>query len=278
MSININKQEYIQSINVKPFIEWIKNSIASKNQFDYKPKKVWSKGSLSAIALDYSWPGIGNGTFEENNNYIKLLSNELKTAFEAGDEKKAFCSCIKVLEWGGVQNGAHGIAVLFCEGRLIETIKAGLSELLKEDVFISSFDNKFRMNASFTKIYSLISNDPFIIYDSRVAAGLGVLAKEYWLAQHPTNRNGSFPNELMFVRLEDRSTVNRDASDVSNDITFPKIRAHHKERWHAQWNVYANWIVGEVITDINNFANQKSLLDKSRALEAALFMIGKETK
>ncbi len=278
MTIKVNKQEYIHSTNVKPFIEWIKHSIASNNPFDYKPKNAWSQGSLSSIALDYSWPGVGNGTFEENNNYIKLLSNDLKKAFEEDDEQKAFCSCIKVLEWGGVQNGAHGIAVLFCEGRLIETIKAGLNELLNEDVFISNFDKKFRMNASFTKIYSLISNDPFIIYDSRVAAGLGVLAKEYWLAQHQTNKNGCFPNELMFVRLEDRSTVNRDASNVSQGITFPKIKAHRKERWHAQWNVYANWIAEAVIADMNSFANQKTLLDKSRALEAALFMIGKETK
>lgn len=276
--MKINKKEYIESRNVSPFIDWLQDAIKTNRGFDFKPKKSWEKASLSTITQEYSWPGIGNGSFEENNNYIKSLSKKLRTAFESGNEKDAFKTCIEVLEWGGVQNGTHGIAKLFCEDRLIKTLNESLTELLKNEVSLSSFDHKFRMNASFTKIYSLISDIPFIIYDSRVAAGLGVLAKEYWLSHDGNVRSDTFPEELKFVRLEDRSTLNRNASDFPNGVVFPKIKSHHKERWHAQWNVYANWITEEAIKDLSTFSNQSSLLDKSRAFEAALFMIGKETK
>jgi len=62
---------------------------------------------------------------------------------------------------------------------VVELLEDAAFELASETVYIKLFSRgQLRMNAAFTKVYSLIMDD-FLIYDSRVAAALCMIIVHY---------------------------------------------------------------------------------------------------
>jgi hypothetical protein len=134
--------------------------------------------------------------------------------------------------------------------------------------------SQLRSNAGFTKIYSLLFDD-FIIYDSRVAAALGMLVVRY--CQDSKRRD--VPEDLCFAVMSGQSKALRNPSTL--EFRFNKCPSTGSAQWceHIWSNVRANWILS---TAVRETAFAKAVHDDSqtfpvtplRALEAALFMIG----
>lgn len=208
----MKKKEYIENYQVQEFVIYFTGLLLAdesnnqyKKSFYYIPhtdeKKSGQKGkwgTLTDAALEYSW---SKKNVDVNNAELKCISKQLKRTFSSSLEKEALCACIDVIDWGGVQNGAHGIVKLYCENRLIKSITDAIDNLNHEEVLLDGFfatnggRQKYRMNASFTKIYSLLSVSPFIIYDSRVAAAFGLIVKRFCL-----ENNIVLPELLGFAR------------------------------------------------------------------------------
>jgi hypothetical protein len=179
------------------------------------------------------------------------------------------------LEWGGVKNGAYGVAKSYCNGKLISSITNALAALTPDadtQLDLNGFcdkDESFIMNASFTKIYSLLSEQPFIIYDSRVAAALSLIVSNYWINVRQDNE--VLPNYLRLACLEGRAEKeSRCASDEEKNIIFRNVNGNNET--HALWNVRANWIIESALIQAN--LPEGDIIQNMRELEASLFMIG----
>lgn len=296
-----SKELYLNNEEVKSFIVYLNGLLCLQLNGEYAefshsyPKKnegpdgSWRCNNFKDALDKYDW----HGNFDENKKVLDGLSIALKEAVDSNNEKEAFRTCVKVLEWGGVRNGVHGVANLYLNDDLIRNIKAAVDVLTSDNVDLSLFSNekaiyeneqedlivqnatsvmgvlpqsRFRMNASFTKIYSLLSKKPFLIYDSRVAAALGLIVKRYWKTDHSQEK---LPAEISFSYPEGRGG-NRNASDGL--IVFKKVS---NEIQHAKCNIRANWIVEAALKNSDfSLKSTDDITTKMRAIEAALFMIG----
>ena len=220
------KTEYLNLPCVKGFVDYIRSIEESKslnhsyNVVDVRWEKypnVNNKGSVVHInslqnALDqYFWPTIvededydedkvsfGTASFEDNAKVLLNLKKLLRNALDTNDKDAVFVQSIKILNWGQVYRGAVGWLIERYEvGTLVSDIKSAI-EILDGDKSdrLSAFQKQeLRIDSGLTKVYSLGSNNS-IIYDDRVGAALGLLARGY-LSKVGWN---SVPPELNFMR------------------------------------------------------------------------------
>lgn len=277
----MSKYDYLNDNNVSGFIEYLSKLDTFKHHYNITKKSntawiehnnrksAWSCDSFDSAKNQYFW---NNKDFDTNEKELNQYSLELQAAIKGKKDKDALCKCLDIANWGGVTNGAYGIARLYCNGNLIQTLNEALDALTPDDsvyLDLSGFlDGRFIMNATLTKIYSLLSEKPFIIYDSRVAASLGLLVKKYWLDSRTNSE--VLPGQLAFACLEGRAvSAVRDASDETKGVIFRKVR---NDVTHALWNVRANWVIEAALR--RKGVKEDELIKKMREIEAALFMIG----
>ena len=95
----------------------------------------------------------------------------------------------------------------------------------------------YRSNAEYTKIYALMKDD-FVIYDSRVAAAIGILVVLY--CEDPNRDLPSVPDNLRFGRTNASGEDNRNAGRGA--YSFP-VCAYSNPSIHALSNWRANAVV-----------------------------------
>ena len=123
------------------------------------------------------------------------------------------------------------------------------------------------MTAGLTKVYACLT-DEFVIYDSRVGAALGLLARTF-----ATETELDDP-DLDPIRFPwgsgntSSKTANR-RNPSALPYSFPKYK---NERMHAEWNLRASWLLSQVATDLDLAVAPG--VPPLRQLEAGLFMIG----
>jgi DNA helicase-2/ATP-dependent DNA helicase PcrA len=216
----------------------------------------------------YAWKKQG---YPANQLLLNGIANNLQTAITENDLYKA---CLDCLAWGAggkqftlytanrdwlwVKKSQTLLSTLFDDSH------AQLSNIQPD---LIGFKHKlYRMNSGFTKIYALKYPD-FIIYDSRVAAALGLLVHRYC----QDNRLNQVPANLAFhwsgTQKRNPSFGNYQFSRLNND-----------SKKHAEWNIKANWVLNAVVA---RTAENKEIpfwgvsADQClRALEASLFMVG----
>ncbi len=233
------------------------------NGFDINPQY----NSLQQARGEYWW---GKGAYADNTATLTILEDALRNALTARDSAALENSIFQVFDWGGVSREGnprdenrpwvrrHRIA-----GTLITQINAGINYLSQDDTAFSEreFDGMgLRMNASFTKVYSLLING-FPMYDGRVGAALGLMVR-LWAE---TNDKPSIPASLNFPWGAGQGNNPRNRDPSSTPYTFLELESHAP---HAYWNMLAGWILSEVATNLDDV--------QLRDLEAALFMIGYE--
>ena len=271
--------------HVPEFIGWLATELDSKTLFkheyvDRRTGAKWSCDSLYGAYQAYAWNHPGNARLSfnpgvdaaSNSNALEALRDDLLAA--GSDDELMLQGALDVMAWGGVTAGnaewlkANKVGL----GRQVQEVKAAL---LKKDRNAPILrDKRLRFNAGMTKIYSLICPD-FVIYDSRVAAGLGWLVVRYCqakgLAQVPEGLN--FPWAGAKEGANTAAPKNRDPS--VGTLRFKRLRSGSH---HARWNLNANWVLSQVACHVLNAKNPFRVgatpAQTLRAIEQALFMIG----
>jgi hypothetical protein len=287
----LSKTLFLESDDVKGFIEFLKQYVSGNYAFGHSYLDRDTNTRLDFWSVfdafeKYSYPiakkfreeDSGDfRSFEANARVLKRLQNNIKKAFKSRDSTGLLDSSIEVLEWGGVagtrnlDSDSPGNWVWLQRNH---PFGDGLAEAYQEAqaVFLSDepcLDDVRRSNAGFTKIYSLLFRN-FIIYDSRVAAALGLFVVRYCIVKGLDK----IPSELDFGWMEFRGENRRDASVGS--YKFSRIGNNHQR--HASSNIRANWIFEQVLptsaVPSGELFEKLPEAERMRALESAFFMIG----
>jgi hypothetical protein len=213
--------------------------------------------SLWHAARIYRWKG---NSLAKTGAMLSGLANRLRSAYLT--TPSAFAKASEdVLRWGGVYQH-NGPWILANAAGLVASV--GTVTLLHHPSAwpMPTPLPPARMNSGFTKIYALQLNG-FIIFDSRVAAGLALLVLIY------AHQTGCIPPIAQDLCVMAGRAGQRTAAGF-------KMRANEAD--HLRANLAANWLIEQVFSKQAALRGQwkahTSGSDEYRALEAALFMLG----
>ena len=274
--MNMNQEEYLQTPCVVEFINYLANTVSNANglgrrrYFDLDRKCNVELGSFEDAYKKYCWNGRNASETEKE---LGNLSALLRDAYDRENLHDFLKSCYDVLDWGGGGN-LRVSNIDWMVGKkddVINAIRMAIGEFTKPNPNLARFDGKeLRSNAGLTKIYSLLEPNKIVIYDSRVAAGLGMLISGFFRQE----KLDGLPEELSICWMpakegkKQQYTKNRDPS--YHNCKFQRCAVDHSR--HAKSNILANWILAKVLEYLRreNPNNQWTL----RKLESALFMMG----
>lgn len=276
----MNKTEYLSDPFAEKFIHWLSNNldtgVTKHSYINSTQKKLWSCDSIFDAYQKYYWkfPAIpsyrinAGSTFEESKNALKVLQMSLINSIQK-NQIEDVCEATKaVMAWGGVkykninwlENNKNSLPGILTE------VKIALNGNSTDAYPIN--DKNLRFNSGMTKIYSLIC-DKFIIYDSRVAAALGLFINKFC----SESSLQKVPDSLAFPHMPAKGSHCRNPSN--KNFHFPILRTGSH---HAIWNLKASWLLDAILTHENSRNSGFNQMGeyKLRALESALFMIGYE--
>lgn len=313
--MTVTKDGYFGSKVVQDFLQFLSGYVHGNERFhhEYRDRQRgsnWDCDSVFGAYENYSYPlltqfrvgsSADHNSFAANATVLEKLSEELRQAYgaflgkntvkQAESGKKLLKASQQVFVWGGVA-GPKEKKVTKTTGNYLwleetfplgqglrEAYEKAYSILCSERPNLSEVGKdgtqKVRSNAGFTKIYSLLF-DNFIIYDSRVAAALGLFVVKFCSEGKYT----SVPDELNFGWMppkEDKKTTSpkkRDASVANSSYDFDRANTEAKHAWS---NIRANWIFSCLLEKCpfgSLFASLPNKQARVRALESAFFMIG----
>lgn len=224
----------------------------------------WYCNSIKEAAERYSWTGNDAARDFEN------LSSTLNNAVRNNDEDAVARICLEIFKWGGVGKNSNDRSVLWLEKQrrhreLCDGLLEACSLLQDMRSDLSRFDGDcLLMNSAMTKVYAALKPSKLIIYDGRVGAALGLLARHYL---HSIKYDGALPEELQFPWGKARGVQVRDPSDER--FKFPQLFGQRKDMLHAEWMRRTSDLLRKVAITVSP-SSSCSLA----SLERALFMIG----
>jgi hypothetical protein len=276
----LNKGIYLQNSIVSDFCDFfclvLKGEELINHKTTIKDKKIPTGYDVSLDIqiledgfINYFWDRC---RYEDNSRKLIQITDHFNHArISSTDKSRLYFEAIdQCLLWGLGHGNAYKKNLEWAERNfehLPEIIEDGVRIINSDNPNINKFNNEIRMNAGYTKIFALICKNS-IIYDGRVGAALGLLAKKFVKKYSP--KIELMPQEICFPwgasKGKDR---NRNPSD--NFLKFPGLG--NKSIFHAKWNIQSNWIVEEALKRTQGVA-WVSHPDALRRIEAALFMLG----
>lgn len=232
---------------------------------------------LGDLLNAYIWQGKD---FEANERELVGYSESLRRAINERDDENVHDTCLKIMKWGGVystnfaKDGPRSQLAKELECRrasrsLAEWLTCSVEHLKKRD-FKPFEEGSCFSNSTMTKIHALADPDnSLIIYDGRVGAALGFLARTFLETtdgRRFLNSSGTVvPIELRFAFMAGRPSSKKKKRDPSEGkFKFRPYGVDHG--LHARCSYLAACCVGR---------SQKLLSKVSmRQIEAALFMLG----
>ncbi|MFK8328616.1 hypothetical protein M2D63_001175 [Pseudomonas sp. BJa5] len=279
------RQAHATLPHVPEFIGWLATELDSRTLFkhqyvDRRSGAKWSCESLYDAYRGYAWNHPGNARLsfnpgasaDSNAHALEALRQDLQAA--GSDDERVLQGALDVMAWGGVS--AHNAQWLKANkvglGRMVQDVKAALIKKDPDAPILRS--NTLRFNSGMTKIYSLVCPE-FVIYDSRVAAGLGRLVVQYCKAKGLTR----VPEGLNFpwaaAKEGENSTDPKNRNPSTGTLQFKRLRSGSH---HARWNMNASWVLSQVASHArcaaSPFRTGVTPAQTLRAIEQALFMIG----
>lgn len=269
-----DRAAYIAHNAVKSFVQWLEQATQS-DRFEHqwvsrKSNSTWSCTDLCDALAKYQWPFSAvaghppGSSYAESADVLNTLSANLAAA-SSGAQMVAACS--DVFRWGGVTNGnaswvtAHEAQLLPHVQQVKKDLQAHLTGSPAPNGMTiggSTLKPALRFNSGMSKVYSLMV-DGLIIYDSRVAAALG-MAVLRWAQQC---NNNVVPPELAFPWMPAKGAKGQ-APNRNPGGGLPRLNQADGQQW--AWSaLYASMLLSEV-SDYSGLT--------PRGLEAALFMIG----
>lgn len=223
----------------------------------------WNCRSLAEADLHYAWEPA------EEADSFETLAGDLQRALKADNEENLRSVCLKIFRWGGVAARRDDRSRVWVgqidRGPLGQRLNGVVEALLDENDPLERFDGKGAlMNSAMTKIYAACRPDQLVIYDGRVGAALGLIARRFLEKEkHP----GPVPTELAFAWGAARTpSINRNPS--TEQYIFPRLFGTKADERHAWQMRQASRLLRETVKQINQAAVTL------RNLERALFMIG----
>lgn len=169
----------------------------------------WWCESLSEARSHFSW--------SEGQAPFAVVSRRLQDALKKRSALTVREACLEVFRWGGVARSPRDRSQLwvdaaFKSGSLIEGIEAAVSYLKACEKRTNPFEaDGLLMNSAMTKVYAAADTTfQVIIYDGRVGAALGLLARCFL----EERRVELVPDDLAFLwgPAQGKNPVNRNPS------------------------------------------------------------------
>jgi hypothetical protein len=238
-------------------------------------RQIWTVRSLSEALEKYFWPP---GDFALNREKLNELRDSLLKAIQERNDRLAECLVYKIFNWGGVSLAKDGASRTWVgkqarKQALCSELDRAVQLLKRTDAPLDDFrPGALRMNSSMTKVYALADPEQFlIIYDGRVGAALGHLARLY-LEQ---SGQGTVPEDLRFRWGAKQPPPPRGQIDPRNPsrgrYVFPALFSPYPyDLQHAEMVRQGSVLVSECVRLIMSPRSRVS----PRELEAALFMWG----
>jgi len=232
----------------------------------------WFCGSLAEAAQNWSWTEIpGRPTFD-------TLAVALQQAIANDDQMRAQQVCFELFAWGNVARQADDASRLWVQhqaaaGTLTDSLAQAVDLLSPSaQAPLAPFhQDGLLMNSATTKLYAAAARDGRVaIYDSRVGAALGLLARKFLEEQdvdgvpEPLHYRWGPPQSAAQVaaRTRDPSTARHVFLQLPNGGRSHGIRAALSRQ--------ANQLFDAVCQRLQEQGHACTFLD----LERALFMIG----
>lgn len=283
----MTKQQYLKSPIVKEFTEWLSTTLSNVYTHNYLINANgpannawiafnigvnWNCTSIFDAYQRYHW-GDEYCDFDTNSAILDTLKKVGKYGLQNNNNDIVSMYCLNVFEWGGVRGNDKYINNYQPTNGFVNILNEISSGIINLDPLVFN-DNitspNIKLNAGFTKVYSLLIKD-FIIYDSRVAKALCKLISEFLTSKNQPGNNNVDPL-LAFKIPRGRNDVGGNLI-INNRFSFQLF--NNNNSYHQVSNIRASWILKEVlrVSPISPF-NTLPINKRLRALEAALFMIG----
>ncbi|MCL2500755.1 MAG: hypothetical protein FWE90_10560 [Defluviitaleaceae bacterium] len=257
------KDDYLSTKAIIQFIDWIESILDVPRSFNHsyhhiKENKRYTFENLFEAYKKYDW---------KRKHTIEELSITLKKSLIGLDEQACLNTCNMILEWGGVKNMGNIKRLSILSPNLCAYLLAIRERMAMNLPLQDYFTPEIHMTSGFSKIYSACV-DEFIIYDSRVAASLGLLVRTFCI----NYKLQVIPHELKFAWSNGRGRKTRNPS--FDGYSFPKIKIHKKNEY-LENNIKANWLLSKITNSTKSkFASIEPHDHRLRALEKSLFMLG----
>lgn len=227
----------------------------------------WSIDNLKSALEQYWW----KGNFEDTELKIKKFREDWENAKLQNDLNADSDLVIKIFKWGGVYN-CYTKKSVDDTPDIFKKIKDSIITLSNDAGETDSFHKHGHyMNSAYTKVYGILDNR-FIIYDGRVGAGLGLLARSFLPTVADKVKHEELVSLLAFPFKKERASkrnyipLNESSRNASNDFYKFTLLGDHCH--HAKWMLRASWITEKVIERLGLPGVS------SREFESALFMVG----
>lgn len=278
------KQPYATLPHVAEFTQWLTVQLESETKFnhsyvDRRSGAKWTCTSLYTAFTAYNWNHPGNKRLSYNpgsssaSNDIAL--NALRSDLIAAgiDDQKMLNATLDIMAWGGVSArnakwlSEHRVGL----GRMVRDVAAAIN--LEEPDSPTLTAKALRFNSGMTKVYALLCPD-FVIYDSRVAAALGLLVVRF-CQEHKLS---TVPAGLAFPWAAAKESATSVAPKRRNPSTGSlKFKGLRSGSHHALWNIRASWVLSQAVKALasdNSFRSGQTIEQSLRNVEKGLFAIG----
>ena len=273
----MTKEEFYDDPDVQEMACWMAKRFKSgleHSYYDRGKKCNWSCNGLYDAFLKYEWKGTD---WENTKEELDAFRHHLREACKTGDTGRIVPVCKCILRWGGVERGnkkylENHKSFIVQELQHMKGLLCNDETPSKQNLCTPTNDpdKEYRMNAGFAKIYSLLC-DYCVMYDSRVGAALGFLARKFCEAK----REKTVPPNLEFAWAPGREGPNEKSPKNRNpsrgSLTFPRLRSNDP-LFHTKQIMCANWFLHLVLEKEPNVFSKGE--EGFHELAAGLFMVG----
>jgi len=308
-TVKLKFEEYTGEIS--PFVNWaaelcnpncddvFHSWISGSSKTGVAKGGIWKCSGLWDAFEQYQWPAQDPldrkriSMFEETSLCLTSMGAQLSARIERPASGSVLEAVDNVLSWGGVQRYKKVASTLrnseWSNEKRAEYLSLAARQLKNEmrnisgsaSITVGDEELPLQIDSGTTKIFSLLVPG-FIIYDSRVAAAIGLLAVRWMQA----TGGAEIPEPLRFSWHIGSSKVysirNPNRLLTSEKNVFPRAHSGDTEsklQKRLAENIKASWLCDELLrVAVEKFPSSGfATLDKNiraRALESALFMIG----
>ncbi|MDR1787673.1 MAG: hypothetical protein LBR16_04405 [Treponema sp.] len=262
----MTREQYLDLSVVKNFIGWMAKRLDAEHApFPHsylmkRQKKVLRFESLFDAVSQYDFQHKDFAEFLKERDFY---SAELKKALAKNDAKKTAALCETIHHWGEIRFGQP--ERFTSSGKLVPQLKTAV-KILNLRAFDTERDiTEVNSNSTWIKIYALLV-DGFVMYGSRVGAGLCLLVRSFC----EENKLSAVPYPISFPWGYGNLAGNNNPN--KGQYKFPPFTSR-KQR--VRRTVEASWLLEAVLEKApRSQFNKYPPKHRIRALEAALFMMG----